>query len=112
MGRGGLQPSTVRGIAWTSGLASIALLVGGIALLYFDRAAVLPADLPSWDLEDVSDQIANIGVPVIGMVLAARRPRNSIGCTCGSPSTPSKGALHSKPGAPARPSPAYTNTAP
>jgi signal transduction histidine kinase len=75
----GLQPSIVRGLAWGAGLTSIALLIGGIVLLYVDREAVLPADLPRWDLGNVADQVANIGVPVIGMVLAARRPRNPIG---------------------------------
>ena len=74
-----LQPSTVRGIVWTTGLVSVALLVGGLVLTYVDRDAVLPPDLPSWDLGNVADQIANLGVPVIGMVLAARRPRNPIG---------------------------------
>jgi Sigma-70, region 4 len=43
-----------------------------------DRHA-LPADLTSWDFADVFQNVVNLGVPVLGFVLASRRPENRMG---------------------------------
>ncbi|MGH2631074.1 MAG: GAF domain-containing sensor histidine kinase [Actinomycetota bacterium] len=78
-----IEPSTARRIAWISGSLSVALLVASLAILFLDRDAALSVavtvDAPRWDLENVADQVANLSVPVIGMLLVARRPRNLIG---------------------------------
>ena len=54
-------------------------MLGALVLLFLDRNAELPSHLVTWDLRNVADVVANLGVPAIGMVLAARRPRNPIG---------------------------------
>jgi hypothetical protein len=57
---------------------SIALMAGGLALAYVDRHLV-PAGLTNWDFSDVFGQVTNMAVPVMGFVLASRRPANRIG---------------------------------
>ncbi|MET0802137.1 MAG: sensor histidine kinase [Actinomycetota bacterium] len=78
-----IDPSTARRIAWVSGSLSIVLLVAALWILFLDRDASVVSgehiDVARWDLENVADQVANLSVPVIGMVLVARRPRNLIG---------------------------------
>jgi hypothetical protein len=57
---------------------SIALMAGGLALAYADRHLV-PAGLTNWDFSDVFGDLSNMAVPVLGFVLASRRPANRIG---------------------------------
>jgi signal transduction histidine kinase len=57
---------------------SIALMAGGMVLAYVDRHA-LPADLTNWDFTDVFTDVVNMAVPVLGFVLASRRPANRMG---------------------------------
>jgi hypothetical protein len=57
---------------------TIALMAGGLALAYVDRHLV-SAGLTNWDFSDVFGQVTNIAVPVMGFVLASRRPANRIG---------------------------------
>jgi signal transduction histidine kinase len=57
---------------------SIALMAGGMILAYVDRHA-LPADLTNWDFTDVFTDVVNMAVPVVGFVLASRRPANRMG---------------------------------
>jgi signal transduction histidine kinase len=71
----------VRTGRWMAGgvaVVSAALIAGGLALAYADRHRV-PADLTAWDFSDVFGQVANLAVPVVGFVLASRRPANRIG---------------------------------
>jgi hypothetical protein len=66
---------------WMAGgvaACSIALMTGGMVLAYVDRHA-LPAGLTNWDFTDVFTDVVNIAVPVVGFVLASRRPANRIG---------------------------------
>jgi signal transduction histidine kinase len=66
---------------WMAGgvaACSIALMAGGMILAYVDRHA-LPADLTNWDFTDVFTDVVNIAVPVVGFVLASRRPANRMG---------------------------------
>ena len=66
---------------WVPGCAmavSAALIFGALALAYVDRHLV-PADLTGWDFSDVFDDLANLAVPVVGFVLASRRPANRVG---------------------------------
>ena len=39
----------------------------------------MPADLTGWNFSDVFGQVVNLAVPVVGFVLASRRPANRIG---------------------------------
>jgi signal transduction histidine kinase len=66
---------------WVAGgiaAGSIALMAGGLALAYVDRHLV-PADRTSWDFSDIFSGVENLAIPVVGFVLAARRPANRIG---------------------------------
>jgi hypothetical protein len=53
-------------------------MAGGLALAYVDRHLV-PADRTSWDFSDIFSGVENLAIPVVGFVLAARRPANRIG---------------------------------
>src|SRR5215212_9031299 len=72
------QPAARR-LAWIIGGVSIAMLVGALALMYLDRDVRSPFHEQSWNVGDVADMVTNIGVPVIGILLASRRPENRIG---------------------------------
>jgi signal transduction histidine kinase len=65
------------------GVASIALMVGGLVLLFIDRDASIPSDLQpnvaSWTPSDVLDAAVNFGTPLLGMLLVLRKPENRIG---------------------------------
>jgi signal transduction histidine kinase len=70
-----------RTAGWVAGCVaagSIALMAGGLALAYVDRHLV-PAGLTSWDFSDIFSDVENLTVPVVGFVLASRRPANRIG---------------------------------
>ena len=71
----------VRAAHWVVGCVaagSVAMLAGGLVLAYLDRHAV-PAALVSWDFQDVLYQVVLMPLPVVGYVLATRRPDNRIG---------------------------------
>jgi len=57
---------------------SVALITGALVLVYVDRHLV-PARLSGWDFSDVFGGVANLAVPVVGFVLASRRPANRVG---------------------------------
>ncbi len=66
---------------WMAGgvaACSIALMAGGMILAYVDRHA-LPAGLTNWNFTYVSTDAVNMAVPVVGFVLASRRPANRMG---------------------------------
>jgi signal transduction histidine kinase len=68
---------TPRTLHWvTGGVAalSVALLAGGLPLSYLGRPA---AGL--WTFPDVFEELTFVAVPVVGFVLASRRPANKIG---------------------------------
>ena len=70
---------TSRALRWvTGGVAalSIALLLGGLPLAYLGRH-VAAAGL--WNFPDVFEELTFVAVPVVGFVLASRRPANKIG---------------------------------
>src|SRR5206468_12850556 len=48
------------------------------ALAYADRRGV-PANMTGWDFSGVFGGVANLAVPVVGFVLASRRPANRVG---------------------------------
>ena len=66
---------------WVAGgiaVGSIALMAGGMAIAYVDRNALAP-DLTNWTFPNVFQDVVNMGVPVLGFVLASRRPANRMG---------------------------------
>jgi hypothetical protein len=74
-----VKPSVVRRVAVVVGGVSTALMVGGLLLLFIDRAASLPSFAQSWKLSTVLDAAVNLGTPALGVLLALRRPENRIG---------------------------------
>jgi signal transduction histidine kinase len=58
--------------------ASAALIVAGLAVGFADRH-LAPARLTGWDFPDVSGAVVYLAVPVVGFVLASRRPGSRIG---------------------------------
>ena len=69
---------TARWVAGCIAVGSIALMVGALVLDYVDRD-LLPASHDGLDFGNVSGQVVNLAVPVLGFVLASRRPANRIG---------------------------------
>ena len=47
--------------------------------MYVDRTVTLPEVSDGWSFRNVFDIIVNVGVPVLGIVIASRRPENPIG---------------------------------
>jgi signal transduction histidine kinase len=65
--------------AYVLGTGSMALIVGALVLSYVDRQAPLPTGSDSWGFTYAFGEAVNIAVPVVGLVLASRRPANHIG---------------------------------
>jgi hypothetical protein len=72
-----MRARTARRVAGCAATASVALIVGGVALAYVNRH--VPASLTDWTVSNISQQVVNAAVAVIGFVLASRRPENRIG---------------------------------
>jgi signal transduction histidine kinase len=73
-----MRARTARWVAGCVAGGSVALGAGALALAYVDRHRV-PAGLTGWDFSDVFGGVANLAVPVVGFVLASRRPGNHVG---------------------------------
>ena len=69
---------TARWVAGCIAAGSIALMAVALVLDYADRD-LLPASMTGWTFGNVSGQVVNLAVPVVGFVLASRRPANRIG---------------------------------
>ncbi len=69
---------TARWVAGCVAAVSVALLIGALVLAYLARRRV-PASLTGWDFSGVLGQVAYLAVPVVGLVLASKRPQNRIG---------------------------------
>ncbi|HEV8275844.1 MAG TPA: histidine kinase [Streptosporangiaceae bacterium] len=69
---------TVRWVAGCAAVGSAVLGAGALALAYVDRHRV-PAGLTAWDFSNVFGGVTNLAVPVVGFVLASRRPGNRVG---------------------------------
>jgi signal transduction histidine kinase len=71
---------TARWVAWSVGIVSIALLVAAFILFLIDRSRVqLPESVGSWSLLTGFDIAASIPFPILGALIASRRPGNAIG---------------------------------
>ena len=73
-----MSARTARRVAGCAAAGSLALMVGGLILAYVDWHLV-PASMTNWDFSDVFGDVVNMAIPVIGFVLASRRPGNRIG---------------------------------
>jgi signal transduction histidine kinase len=76
-----MRPRTASRLAWSVGIFSIALMIGALVLMFGYRDATLPATVSDyrWNFPNVFNEVVNLGLPVIGVVLASRRPENRIG---------------------------------
>jgi hypothetical protein len=69
---------TARWIAGYAAAASVALAAAAVPVGYADRHLV-PARLATWGFSYVFEEAVGLAVPVVGFVLASRRPGNWIG---------------------------------
>jgi signal transduction histidine kinase len=76
-----MRPRTASRLAWSVGIFSIALEIGALVLMFGFRNAALPATVSGyrWNLSRVLVGVVAIGLPMIGIVLASKRPENRIG---------------------------------
>ena len=68
---------TARWVAGSAAVASVAL-AAAVPVAYADRHLV-PARLAGWGFSYVFEEVVSLAVPVVGFVLASRRPGNRIG---------------------------------
>ena len=73
-----MRARTVGWVAGSAAAASAALIIGAVVLAYVDRHRV-HGKLTSWDFSDVFANVTSLGVPVVGFILASRRPANRLG---------------------------------
>ena len=67
-----------RWVAGCTAAGSVMLIGAGVALAYADRHLV-PASSTGWTVSNLSEQVVNAAVLVVGLVVASRRPENRIG---------------------------------
>ena len=72
-----MRARTAQWVAGGVAACSIALMAGGMILAYVDRH--VPAGLTNWDFTAIFTDVVNMAVPVLGFVLASRRPANRMG---------------------------------
>ena len=73
-----MRARTAGWVAGSIAAGSIALMAAALVLAYVDRHR-LSASLTNWDFSDVLANVVNMSLPVMGFVLASRRPANRIG---------------------------------
>jgi signal transduction histidine kinase len=76
-----MTPKTASRVAWSVGIVSIALMIGELVLMFGSRHSPVPRTVSQylWNFPNVLNAVVNAGVPVIGIVLASKRPENRIG---------------------------------
>ena len=70
---------TARRLAWAIGGFSLALMAATLVVIFVDRDVDLPNNVGSWSASVVLDLIVSAGVPVLGIVIVGKQPRNTIG---------------------------------
>ncbi|HET8525585.1 MAG TPA: sensor histidine kinase [Actinomycetota bacterium] len=70
---------TARRLAWGIGVLSLVLMAATLVLMFVDRGADLPENVGSWGPNDVFDVLVTLGVPVLGVVIVNKQPKNAIG---------------------------------
>jgi hypothetical protein len=84
-GRGAARVSTraTHWLAWSLAGLSVAMFVAGVALWVLARSAQLPSALSaSVTFIDMLTAVPVLAFPVVGALIASRRPRNPIGWIC------------------------------
>jgi signal transduction histidine kinase len=61
------------------GIVSIVLMVAALVFMFVDRESDLPGNVAVWSASDLLGMLVNIGVPILGIVIVNKRPRNAIG---------------------------------
>jgi signal transduction histidine kinase len=74
-----IHPRTARWIGTAICGAAIVLLVASIVLSYVDRSRPVPPGDGTWNVGTTVNRLAAIGVAILGIVIVAKRPLNSIG---------------------------------
>ena len=74
----GMRVPTARWVAGYAAAVSVALVAVVVPVAYMDRHLV-PAGLAVWGFSYVFEEVVSLAVPVVGFVLASRRPGNRIG---------------------------------
>ena len=70
---------TARRLAWAIGVMSLVLMVVTLVLLFVDREASLPSNVGAWTASNVFDLVVLLGVPILGIVIVTKQPKNAIG---------------------------------
>ena len=71
---------TARRLAWGIGVFSLVLMAVTLVQMFVDRATSdLPSSVLSWSTADILDVVSSIGVPVLGIVIVNKQPRNAVG---------------------------------
>jgi signal transduction histidine kinase len=70
---------TARRLAWGIGVVSLVLMAVTLVLLFLDREASLPNNVGAWTASNVFDVVVTLGVPVLGIAIVTKQPRNAIG---------------------------------
>jgi signal transduction histidine kinase len=70
---------TAKRVAWAIGGSSLVLMVATLVLMFVDRGADLPENVGSWGPNDVFDMVVTLGVPILGIVVVNKQPKNAIG---------------------------------
>jgi two-component system NarL family sensor kinase len=65
-------------IAWSFGAAAVAAILAGALIQLLTPQEQLPSGLRS-SLAEILDSLTNLGLPIIGALVASRRPRNMLG---------------------------------
>jgi hypothetical protein len=73
-----VRTRTARWVARCVAAGSVTLIGAGVVLAYAHRH-LAPASMTGWTLSNISAQVVNAAVVVVGFVLATRRPENRIG---------------------------------
>jgi hypothetical protein len=73
-----VRARTARWVAGCTAAGSVMLIGVGMALAHADRHLV-PAGSTGWTVSNLSEQVVNAAVLVVGLVVASRRPENRIG---------------------------------
>jgi signal transduction histidine kinase len=70
---------TAKRLALAIGGSSLVLMVATLVLMFVDRGADLPENVGSWGPNDVFDVVVILGVPILGIVVVSKQPKNALG---------------------------------
>ena len=76
-----MRQRTASSLAWSIGVPSIVMIAASLVLMFLDRGTVFPGSISNdnWNLGDLLNGLVNMAVPVLGILIASRRPENPIG---------------------------------